>query len=86
MNLSKCKRWRALLYRVIAKQQSKREQTHPVCLHEVEKCEKVKSINSQDYEHYVKNEQIRKKQTCSLCFVNVFKFQENKFKIAQKNF
>ena len=50
MNLSKCKRWRALLYRVIAKQQSKREQTHPVCLHEVEKCEKVKSVNTQDYE------------------------------------
>ena len=34
----------------------------------------------------VKNEQIKRKQTCSLCFVNVFKFQENKFKIVQKNF
>ena len=33
----------------------------------------------------VENEQIRRKQTWSLRFVNVFKFQENKFKIAQKN-
>ena len=30
MNLSKYKRWRALLHRVIAKQQGKVEQTHPV--------------------------------------------------------
>ena len=51
MNLSKYKRWRALLYIVTAKQQSKREQTHPVCLHAVEKCEKVESVNTQnDYE------------------------------------
>ena len=28
----------------------------------------------------------QKKQICSLCFVNIFKFQENKFKIIQKNF
>ena len=34
----------------------------------------------------VKNEQIKRKLTCSLCFVNVFKFQEKKFKIAQNNF
>ena len=34
----------------------------------------------------VKNEQIKEKQDCSLCFVNVFKFQENKLKTAQKNF
>ena len=34
----------------------------------------------------VKNEQIKRKQTQSLCFVNVFKFQESKFKIVQKNF
>ena len=31
----------------------------------------------------VKNQQIRRKQTCSLCFINVFEFQEN---IVQKNF
>ena len=34
----------------------------------------------------VKNEQIKRKQTCSLCLLNVFKLQENKFKIVQKNF
>ena len=34
----------------------------------------------------IKNEQKKRKQTCSLCFVNMFKFQENKFKIIQKNF
>ena len=33
----------------------------------------------------VKNEQMKRKQACSLCFVNVFKFQENKFKTIQKN-
>ena len=33
----------------------------------------------------VKNKQIKRKQTCSLCFVNVLKFQEDKFKIVQKN-
>ena len=35
---------------------------------------------------WVKNKQIKRKQTCSLCFVNVFKFQENKCKIALENF
>ena len=34
----------------------------------------------------VKIEQIRRKQSWCLCFVDVFKFQENKFKIFQKNF
>ena len=33
----------------------------------------------------VKNEWIKRKQTCSLCFVNMFKFQESKFKIVQNN-
>ena len=33
----------------------------------------------------VKNEQIKRKRTCSLCFVNVFKFQEKNFKIVRKN-
>ena len=30
----------------------------------------------------VKNELIKRKQTCSVSFVKVFKFQENKFKIV----
>ena len=34
----------------------------------------------------VKNEQIKRKQTCSLSFIKVFKFQGNKFNIVQKNF
>ena len=34
----------------------------------------------------VKNEQIKRKQTCSVSFVKVFKFQDNKFKVVQKNF
>ena len=34
----------------------------------------------------VKDEQIKQRQTCPWCLANVFKFQENKFKIAQKNF
>ena len=29
---------------------------------------------------------MKRKQTCSVSFVKVFKFQENKFKIVQKNF
>ena len=40
MNLSKYKWWRALLHRMIVKQQSKREQAHPVCLQEVQKHKK----------------------------------------------
>ena len=38
----------ALLHRGIAKQQAKREQTHPVCSHEVERYEKVQNINTQN--------------------------------------
>ena len=34
----------------------------------------------------VKTEQIKRKEICSVCFVKVFKFQENEFKIVQKNF
>ena len=40
----------------MAKQQLKREHTHPVCLHKVDKYEKVESINTQnDYETKSKN-------------------------------
>ena len=34
----------------------------------------------------VKIEQIKRKQTCSVSFVQVFKFQNNMLKIVQKNF
>ena len=73
MNLSKYRRWRVLLHTVITKQQAKRKQTHLVCFHAVEKYKKVQNVNIQnDYLFFV--------------FVNVFKFQENKFKTIQKNF
>ena len=48
MNLSKYKWCRALLHRVIAKQQSKRQQAHPVCSQELKKNEKVESVNTQN--------------------------------------
>ena len=50
INLSKRKRWRA--HRVIAKQQSKREQTHPGCLHRVEKYEQVEKVNTKNDQEY----------------------------------
>ena len=34
----------------------------------------------------ITKQQVKRKQTCYLCFVNMFKFQENKFKVVQKNF
>ena len=41
---------------VIAKQRAKREQTHPVCLHAMEKYKKVDSVNTHnDYETVSKN-------------------------------
>ena len=47
---------------MIAKQLSKREQTHPVCLQKVEKSEKVDSINTQnEYETTSKNQTDKKK-------------------------
>ena len=53
---------------MITKQQSKREQAHPVCLQAVEKYEKVESVNTQnDYETSTKNEQIKRKLV--LCVV-----------------
>ena len=48
MKMSKYKRWRALLNRMIVKWQAKTEQTHPVCLHAVEKYEKLKNGNAEN--------------------------------------
>ena len=44
MNLSKYKRWRALLPKVIAKQQAKRDQTHPMCLIAVKKYQNCRAL------------------------------------------
>ena len=87
MNLSKYKSWRAILHRVIVEQQSKRELTHLVCLLAVGKYERGKAlIHRMIAKQQVKNERIERKHTCFLCFVNGFKFQENKSKNLQKNF
>ena len=48
MNMSKYKRWRALLHRAITEQRSNIEQTHPVCSHKMKKCEKTESVNAQN--------------------------------------
>ena len=78
------KRWRALLHTAIVEQQLRREQTHPVCSHGVEINEKEESLNTQtDYETTSKNEQIKRKQTPSLFFVNVFKVQDRLKKILR---
>ena len=45
-----------LIYIVIAEQRAKREQTHPVSLHVVERYRKVESVTTQnDYETTTKN-------------------------------
>ena len=59
-----------------------------VCLQAVEKYEKVETlIHRMIYATTSKKTQkIKRKHICSLCFVNKFKFQENKFEIVQRNF
>ena len=67
-----------ILHRVIVEQQSKRELTNLLCLLAVEKYKKVEwkaLIHRMITKQQVKNEQIKRKDTCSLCFVNVFKFR-----------
>ena len=60
----------------MAKQGGKREHTHE-CYTQW-KYEKVESINTQnDYETVSKNWTDKKKKTYSVCFVEMFKFQEN---------
>ena len=69
MNLSHYKRWTVLLYRVIVKEQSKREQTHPECIHAVEKYEKLENINTQnDYETRSKKSTDKKKKNFFFVF------------------
>ena len=68
MDLFKFKWCRALLqrvHRVIAKQQSKREQAHPVCLQKLRKSTKRwrTLINRMIKKQQVKHEQINRKQT-----------------------
>ena len=44
------------------------------------------SIHRVIVKQQVKSEQIKRKQTCSLCFVNMFKFQEKKVEDCSKEF
>ena len=46
-----------------------------MCLQPIKKYEMI-------LKPHVKNKQIKRRQACSACFVKVFKFQENKFKIV----
>ena len=46
--MQKVQKVQALIYRVMAKQHVKRKQTHPLCLHAVEKY-KVESFDTQNY-------------------------------------
>ena len=59
------------MYRVIAKQQAKRGQTHPVFSHAVEKYEKLKSINTQNDQEATSKKWTDKNKTnlFSMCFV-----------------
>ena len=70
---------------MIAKQRAKREQTHPVRLHAVEKFEKKESDIQNDYKTTSKKWTDNKKTNFSVSFGKVFEFQGNKFKTVQKN-
>ena len=60
--------WRALLHSVIAKQQAKRNQGHPACLHAVEKYEKMENVNTQnDYETMSKKWTDKKENRLAFC-------------------
>ena len=52
---------------MIAKQQVKREQTHPVCLHAVEKYEKMENVNT--HNDYKTSEKGTDKKKTDLLFV-----------------
>ena len=48
MNLSNCKGEEYYYIELLWNNNKKREQTHPMCLHTVEKYQKVESINTQN--------------------------------------
>ena len=48
-------------------------------------CGKVRNGGKRQYTELLYTKQ-QVKKTCSLCFANKFKLQENNFKIVQKNF
>ena len=83
MNLSKYKIWRVLLHRVIAKQQAKREQSHPE--HAVGKYENVENLNTlYDYKTTSKKWADKKKTDLPVVFfkcLNSKKTSSRSFKI-----
>ena len=64
---AKYKRWRGLLHRMIAKQQGKRELTHPVCLHAAEKYKKLESVNKENDYKTMSKKWTGKKKTDLFC-------------------
>ena len=57
---------------MIAKQQAKREQAHPVYLHAVENMKRWRAlIHRMIRKQQVKTEQTKRKPVCSVCFVSV---------------
>ena len=52
---------------MIVKQRAKREQTHPVCLHTVEKYGKVKSVNTKNNNKTTSKKRTDKKKTNFFC-------------------
>ena len=76
MNLSKYKKWRVFLHRVTGKHNKKESR---LILHVYLQWKSAKRwrIHRMITKQHVKNEQIKRKKTCPLCFVNMFKFQEN---------
>ena len=60
-----------------------------MCFNATEKYEKVESVNTQnDYKTTSKKWRDNKENRLFLCvlYLNVFKFQESKIRIVQKNF
>ena len=77
MNLSKYKRWRAFLHREWLRHNNKKESRLILCIYTQSKSMNRwrTLIHRRIMKQWVRNDQIKRKQTCSLSFVNVFKFQ-----------
>ena len=88
--MSPCKKGGEHYYIEWLQNNNQKEHRRLSCLDAAEKYEKVESINTQNDLVTASKKWADKKKTdlffvfCE--FVNVFKFQENNFKIIQKNF
>ena len=87
MNLSQYKKSRALLHRVIVKEQAKREQTYPVCLHAVEKYEKMENVNTQnDHETTSEKSTLKKKTDLFVVFCKCAEIPRKQVQDRSKDF